>query len=460
VPGTDNKTTRNDLPPMPRLPRREALQIGFSGFLGMGLSGVLGGQAEAAARAPRRRVKSVVLVFLTGAPSHQDMWDLKPDGPSTTRGEFRPVATNVPGVEIGPHMPGLAQLADTYAIVRSMRHSLPSHEHGTHRMLTGINKEPPGSTHMASRNDWPCFSAGMQYLRPDPDGNPRGIMLPTYLNNGYGFCGQTAGFLGADYDPWHVIKDPNGKNFRVDELEFQPGLSVGRVNDRRQLLESIDAQRRALSESLPVNDLTRRMQQAHDILVDGRLRESFDIGQETTETRDRYGRHMFGQSLLLARRLVESEMPIVQVNIGRMNRWDTHGNNFKRLATELVPPFEKGLSSLVTDLRDRGLLDETLIVVTGEFGRTPIINKNGGRDHWSRVFSALFIGGGVQGGQVIGASDQTAADPITRAYYPADMGATIYSALGIDPSSQVIDRLRRPHQLNKGEVIAPLYGTA
>ena len=442
------------------LGRRDVLQVGFSGLLGLGLADVLAGRSESADRAPRRKVRSVVLLFLTGAPSHQDMWDLKPDGPSSTRGEFRPVATNVPGVEIGPHMPGLAQLADTYAIVRSMRHSLPSHEHGTHRMLTGINKQPPGSTHMASRNDWPCYSAGLQYLKPHPDGQPQGIMLPTYLNNGYGFCGQTAGFLGADYDPWHVIRDPNGKNFHVDELEFQPGLGVGRLTDRRRLLQGIDSQRQALANNQRVSDLSRRMQQAHDILVSGGLRESFDIGQESKETRDRYGRHMFGQSMLLARRLVESEMPIVQVNVGSMNRWDTHGNNFKRLKSELLPPFEKGLSSLVTDLRDRGLLDETLIVVTGEFGRTPKINKTGGRDHWSRVFSALFIGGGVQGGQVIGASDRLASDPVTRAYSPADMGATIYAALGIDPASQVIDRLRRPHQLNIGEVIAPLYGTA
>ena len=442
------------------LGRREALQVGFSGFLGLGLADVLADRGSAAPKLSRGRVRSVVLVFLTGAPAHQDMWDLKPEGPSSTRGEFRPVATNVPGVEIGPHMPGMAKLADKYAIVRSMRHSIPSHELGTHRMLTGINKEPPGATHMASRNDWPCFSAGLQYLRPNAEGRPQGIMLPTYLNNGYGFCGQTAGFLGADYDPWHVIKDPNGKNFRVDELEFRPGLSVGRLADRQRLLQSIDSQRAALAESQQVSDLSRRMQQAHNILVDGGLRDSFDIARESDETRDRYGRHTFGQSMLLARRLVESEMPIVQVNVGHMNKWDTHANNFKRLGSELVPPFEKGLSSLVTDLSDRGLLDETLIVVTGEFGRTPKINKNAGRDHWSRVFSAVVIGGGIQGGQVIGASDKMASDPVTRAYYPADMGATIYSALGIDPSSQVVDRLRRPHQLNKGEVIAPLYGAA
>lgn len=443
-----------------RLSRRQSLQVGFSGFVGLGLNQVLAGRGSASPKQPNGRVRSVVLVFLTGAPSHQDMWDLKPDGPSSTRGEFRPVSTNVPGVEIGPYMPGLAKLADKYAIIRSMRHSLPSHEHGTHRMLTGINKEPPGSTHMVSRNDWPCFSAGVQYLRPSPDGTPRGIMLPTYLNNGYGFCGQNAGFLGADYDPWHVIKNPNDKNFRVDELSFSPGLSVSRVTDRRRLLKSIDDQRRKLSESPVVGDLSRRMQQAHDILVDGRLRKSFDIGSESGRNRDRYGRHQFGQSMLLTRRLIESGMPVVQVNVGRMNNWDTHGNNFKRLQTGLLPSFDQGLSTFVSDLDQRGLLGETLVVVTGEFGRTPKINPNAGRDHWSRVFSAVVIGGGIRGGQTIGVSDAMASDPISRAYSPADMGATIYSALGIDPTSRVIDRLERPHQLNAGEVIAPLYGTA
>lgn len=441
------------------LTRRESLQVGFSGFVGIGLNQALAGRTSADSRTGSGRVRSVVMVFLTGAPSHQEMWDLKPDGPSSTRGEYRPVSTNVSGVQIGPHMPGLAKLADKYAIIRSMRHSLPSHEHGTHRMLTGINENPPGSTHMVSRNDWPCFAAGVQYLRPSPDGTPRGIMLPTYLNNGYGFCGQHAGFLGADYDPWHVIKDPNSKNFRVDELTFSPGLSVPRVTDRRRLLESIDAQRQELGDNAAVSDLSRRMQQAHDILVDGKLRESFDIASEPKENRDRYGRHQFGQSMLLTRRLIESEMPVVQVNVGRMNNWDTHNNNFKRLQNQLLPSFDQGLSTFVDDLDQRGLLEQTLIVVSGEFGRTPKINPNAGRDHWSRVYSAVVIGGGIKGGQTIGASDAMASDPVTRAYYPADIGATIYSALGIDPASQVIDRLGRPHQLNAGEVIAPLYGS-
>lgn len=442
----------------PGLSRKEFLQVGFSGFLGLGLNHVLGQKSSAATTRGRRPVRSVVLVFLTGAPSHQDMWDLKPEGPSETRGEFTPIETNVPGVLIGPHLPKLAQLADHYAIVRSMRHSLPSHEHGTHRVLTGINQEPPGSTHMVSRNDWPCYASGVQYLRPNRNGTPSGVMLPTYLNNGYGFCGQHAGFLGADYDPWHVIKDPNGKDFRIDELSLSPGLTVERLTNRRSLMQSIDAQRRELETALAVRDMSHRMQQAHNLLVGGGFRAAFDLGRETDAMRDQYGRHPFGQSMLLARRLIEADTPVVQVNVGSMNNWDTHTNNFKRLKDSLLPSFDTGMAAFISDLKQRGLLDETLIVATGEFGRTPKVNDKAGRDHWSRVFSAVFIGGGIQGGQVIGASDAMASDPITRAYSPADLGATIYAALGIDPTSQVIDRLRRPHQLNAGEVIKPLYG--
>lgn len=453
----------DDLPQNPHhgLNRKQFLQVGFSSLLGLGLQGGVGTSPAAGAESVGKngRVRSVILVFLTGAPSHQDMWDLKPKAPDGIRGEFQPIDTNAPGVQIGEHLPKMAQLADTYAIIRSMTHSLPSHEHGTHRLLTGINKEPPGSTHMVSRNDWPCYASGLQYLRPRADGLPSGVMLPTYLNNGYGFCGQHAGFLGGDYDPWHVTKNPNDKNFRIDELQFSPGLSAERIRDRRSLLADIDTQRQTLESTVVVRDMSQRMKQAHNILAgDSKFRSAFDMHRESDKMRDRYGRHLFGQSLLLARRLVEVGMPVVQANMGSMNHWDTHGDNFNRLKKTHLPPLDQGLSALITDLKERNLLDETLIVVTGEFGRTPKINAGGGRDHWSRVFSAVFAGGGIRGGQVIGASDSMASDPATRGYYPADLGATIYSALGIDPESQIIDRLHRPHQLNAGEVIAPLYG--
>lgn len=451
-------------PPSQRhLNRQEFLQVGYSGLIGLGLAEVLrAGGAQAAAKRSRQlhtKAKAVILVFCTGAPAHQDMWDLKPDAPAESRGEFQPIDTAAPGVRIGEHLPKLAQAAGKFAIVRSMTHKLPSHEHGTHYILTGINEGPPGSTHMASRNDWPCYASGVHYLRGRGNVLPSGVMLPTYLNNGYGFCGQNGGFLGGKFDPWQLTRDPNSPDFKLDELNLLPELTVDRVAARQGLLESIDRQRRDLEEAASVRNLSQRMNEAFSMLVRGsQFRDAFDLKQEKPETRDRYGRHAFGQSLLLARRLVEAGIPVVQANMGTMNRWDTHGQNFRTLKETLLPPFDQGLSTLLADLDERGLLQETLVVVTGEFGRTPLINNKAGRDHWSNVFSAVFAGAGVRGGQVIGASDAQAAHPMTRGWYPADLGATIYSALGIDPETQIIDQLGRPHWLNSGEVIAPLYG--
>jgi hypothetical protein len=327
-----NQVTR----PAFNLTRKEFLQVGFSGMLGLGLTDLISGRqarGETEHTSPLfGRAKSVVLVFLTGAPSHQDIWDLKPEAPVGIRGDYSPIDTNVPGVQIGPHVPRLAQIADKYAIVRSMTHDLPGHEQATHFVLTGVNQLPPGATHMASRNDWPCYSAGLQELRPRGDGLPTGVMLPTYLHNGYGFSGQTGGFMGSRLDPWHVTKDPNAANFQLDELTLQPGISIQRVDDRRSLLSGLDQQRRDLESVSAAQPLSRSRQEAYQLLsAGGRFREAFEMDREPAEMRDRYGRHAFGQSLLLARRLIEAGMPIVQANMGSMNNWDTHGNNFGQL---------------------------------------------------------------------------------------------------------------------------------
>lgn len=442
------------------LNRKEFLQVGFSGLLGLGLPQVFHARRAQAReeQAASGRAKSVILVFCTGAPAHQDMWDLKPHAPAEVRGEFQPIDTNAPGVQISEHLPRLARLADNYAVVRSMTHALPGHEQGTHFMLTGVNELPPGATHMASRNDWPCYASAMQYLRPRADGLPSGVLLPTYLHNGYGFSGQHGGFMGSKYDPWQLTRDPNAADFRLEELHLLPGLTVDRVNDRRTLLNSLDQQRRDLESTASAADRSARMRDAYTLLTSGaQFREAFDLDREPAALRDRYGRHSFGQSLLLARRLVEAGMPIIQANMGSMNNWDTHGQNFKQLKDRLLPPFDQGLAALLEDLNERGLSGETLVVVVGEFGRTPQINATAGRDHWSGVFSAVFAGAGVRGGQAIGVSDAQAAYPVTRGWRPADLGATIYAALGIDPRSQIIDQIGRPHQLNAGEVIAPLY---
>ena len=348
-----------------------------------------------------------------------------------------------------------------------MTHGLPSHEHATHMMLTGIDKMPPGATHMASRSDWPCYASGLDFVHPRQDGVPSGVMLPTYLNNGYGFSGQSAGVLGPKFDPWHIKQDPNRPDFRVEELTLPLGLTAGKLDDRRSLLAEIDRQTESLSKA-GSGGWNGLQDKAFSLLTAGRVKRAFDIEREDPKTRDRYGRHMFGQSLLLARRLIEAGVPIVQANMGSMNNWDTHSENCNQLKTRLLPPLDQGLSALLDDLEARCLLDETLVIMVGEFGRTPRIGQDSqglpqhrtGRDHWAGVFSALFAGGGVVGGQVIGRSDRIGAYPATKGFYPSDLGATIFKALGVDPESQVTDQLGRPLQLNRGQVIAPLYSAA
>lgn len=448
--------------------RREALQVGYSGLLGLGLPSLLQGRANAVAKLGRSEAKpprSVILIFLTGAPSHLDMFDLKPDAPAEVRGDFKPIASRTVGLQICEHLPRLAARSDKYAIVRSMTHGLPSHEHATHMVLTGIDKMPAGSSHMASRQDWPCFASGLDFVRPRRDGIPNGVMLPTYLNNGYGFSGQSAGFLGPKHDPWQVKQDPNAADFRVENLSRPIGLSVSDLDNRMQLLAQVDRQRTTLAGAQTSVEFRSLQDRAISMLSASRIGQAFSLDREPARLRDAYGRHLFGQSLLLARRLVEAGVPIVQANMGTMNNWDTHNSNCQQLKDRLLPPLDRGVSALLDDLDERGLLDETLVVMVGEFGRTPKLGGNlgtpsyvpDGRDHWAGVFFALFAGAGVRGGQVIGRSDKIAAYPTMNPYYPSNLGATIYSTLGIDPQSMIEDRLNRPMRLNEGERIEALY---
>lgn len=443
--------------------RRELIQVGYSALVGIGLPSIL--TARAAAKSPSTGPKSVLLIFMTGAPSHVDTFDMKPDAPAEVRGSFRPIDTNVPGVKVCEHLPLLAAWADQWAVVRSMTHGFPSHEHATHMLLTGIDKMPPGATHMASRNDWPCYASGVDFLRPRSDGVPSGVMLPTYLNNGYGFSGQHAGVLGSKFDPWQITHDPNAPDFRMESLQLPIGLTADRLDSRKSLLAEIDSQERRAEGWMARNGFSGMQEKAFAMLTAGKVKQAFALDREDPRLRDRYGRHMFGQSLLLARRLLEAGVPIVQANMGHMNNWDTHNNNCEQLQNRLLPPFDRAVSTLLDDLSGSGMLDETLVVMVGEFGRTPKLMPNVGvpnsppvgRDHWAGVFSAVFAGAGVRGGQAIGKSDRIGAYPASRGFWPSDLGATIYTALGLDPASLVYDQLQRPLQLNRGEVIAPLY---
>jgi hypothetical protein len=445
------------------LTRREILQVGYSGLLGIGLTGLLAKQARAASAAGRQagKAKSVVIVFLTGGPSHIDTFDLKPEAPAEIRGEFKSIATKIPGVTFCEHLPRFAARADKLAVVRSLSHPESNHLLATHRLLTGAAIPGGKFDQVASRNDWPDYAAGLDALRPRHDGIPTGVNLPTFLVEGpLTWPGQHAGFLGPRHDPWQVRQDPNLPNFHVDALGLAAGLGAERLNQRRGLLEQLDRDAQAFSDG-PYNDIQKR---AFTMLTTGKVAEAFEIQREPDRTRERYGRHLFGQSLLLARRLVQAGVPVVQANMGHVQNWDSHGNIFGRLKNDLLPPLDQGVAALLDDLESLGMLDETLVLVTGEFGRTPKIGHDGasgngkpGRDHWPRAFTGVFAGAGVRGGQVIGKTDKIGAFPTTPPYAPDDVGATVYQALGVEWDADIPDQFGRPVRLNRGQPIEALY---
>ncbi len=446
--------------------RRELLQAGASSFFGIGLSGLLSLKANAAAvKSPEARVKSVVLVFLTGGGSHIDMFDPKPES-AETKGEFSPIATRTPGLYFGELMTGLAARSDQLAVVRSMAHGDNRHLSGTHNILSGAEQIFRGDSNQdksLNRIDWPCYGGAIDYLRPSPDGLPSQVTIPNPLIEGtLVWPAQHAGLLGPKYDLFVVKGDPNNKDFRVNNLSLMDGISAGRLEGRWQLLNQVAQQRRAIEESSAGRELNEYQKTAYSMLSSGRLTKAFDIEQETPETRDRYGRNSRGQTLLLARRLVEAEVPFIQCNMGIVQSWDTHVDHFPRCRDHLLPHTDAGVSALIDDLTDRNMLDDTLIIVVGEFGRTPKISPLAGktvpgRHHWAHAYTAVFAGGGVRGGQVIGATDNIGAYPVATPFHPNDIGATVYDSLGIDPESMLHDRFGRPIPLNKGSVMNALF---
>lgn len=439
------------------LTRREWLQVGYTGLLGLSLPSLLPAATARSSPAPQGKAKSVILVFLTGAPSHVDTFDLKPDAPPEVRGEFKPTATKIAGLHVSEHLPRLAARADKYAVVRSLAHRENNHLVATHHVLTGHPQPGAFFDKIASRDDWPSYSSVLDYLRPRHDGVPSGVNLPTFLMEGpLVWPGQHAGFLGPRHDPWQISRDPNAPDFRVDSLRLAPGLEVNRLNDRRALLDEVNRQQNRLVALAESRRLSDQQKLAFTVLSSGNVARAFEMEREPTTVRDRYGRHPFGQSLLLARRLVEAGVSVVQANMGRVQNWDSHGDIFRRLKKDLLPPLDQGVAALIDDLGTRGLLDQTLVLLLGEFGRTPKV-VGSGRDHWAPCFFGLFAGAGVRGGQVIGKSDKIGAYPTTTPYVPDDVGATVYHALGVVPASEVRDRQGRPVQLNRGKVMEALY---
>jgi hypothetical protein len=360
------------------------------------------------------------------------------------------------------HLPGLAARAGKLAIVRSMSHTEGNHLPAVHRVLTGQPSNPRGATDLdrvASRDDFPCYSAVLDRVRRRTDGVPSGVALPLRLVEGpLTWPGQDAGFLGPGHDPWQLRLDPNRPEARDDTLALPPGIDADRLHRRRHL---------QLQGTAPIgaDPFVDQQEAAIALLCNGRIGRALDLDREDPRQLDRYGRHSFGQTLLLARRLTEVGVPIVQASMGIVQTWDTHVANFPRLRDTLLPQLDRAVSALLDDLEVRGLLDETLVVMLSEFGRTPKISRLTpdavpGRDHWPKVFPAVFAGAGVVGGQMIGKSDRLGAYPLSRSFGPPDLAATIYSALGVDPATELRDRLGRPLRLCTGEMIAPLYTTA
>lgn len=440
------------------LNRREVMQVGYSMLLGASAAGISLANSSSVSNA-KRKPKSMILVFLTGAASHIDTFDPKPDAPEEIRGEFKSINTAVPGLQFTEHLPLLAARAKQFSIVRSFAHKDNNHTAATHHITTGSIQPGVRFDKPLSRDDWPVYSAGVSYARPPESGVPAGVNLPFFLQGGpLIWPGQHAGFLGPRHDPWQLNQDPNSKNFRVENMSLPAGFDIDSIGNRQQLLAEMNKGQQKLAAVAEGRRLTEQQENAFAMLTSGKVGQAFDLTKEKPETRDRYGRHMFGQSLLLARRLVQAGVPVIQASLGHVQNWDSHSNNFGRLKKDLLPPTDKAVAALLDDLTTMGLSNDTLVVVIGEFGRTPKVNKqDGGRDHWAACFSGLFAGAGVLGGQVIGKSDKTGAYPTTTPYSPDDLGATVYDVLRIDPGQEVRDRLNRPVQLNRGSVMKSLF---
>ncbi len=438
-----------------RWTRREALRLGAVGLGGLTLPGLF--RLEARAVANRRRARSVIMLFLSGGPSHLDMFDLKPDAPQEIRGEFRPIDTSVAGIQIGEHLPRLARLADHFSLVRSVRHTQSDHPAAAYWMMVGEPiVRPARDAGFMSRADRPHPGSALAKVLGPTGGVPPFVLLPEAIQpNGPERSGQFAGFLGASQDPYRINSDPNLPDYSAGAVGPPRDLSRDRLAARRALLDVAD-------DRPDLSGLDASYERAFDLMTSKAARRAFDIASEPDSVRDRYGRHVFGQSVLLARRMVEAGVRLVHVNWVRHDAgkggqgYDSHRDHLNWCKNELLPPTDAAIASLLEDLHDRGLLDETLVIVMGEFGRTPRFNKEGGRDHWPHCFSVMLAGGGVRGGQVYGASDKIGANPVLSPVSPADLGATMYDLLGVDPATEIRDRQDRPFPLSTGRAIRSL----
>ncbi len=465
--------------------RREFLRVGGAGILGLSLGEVLRLQAESAAAPAAKlkpgwgRAKSVLMIFLQGGPSHIDIWDPKPDAPSNIRGEFKSIPTNVPGIWLSETMPLLAKQMDKATLIRSVSYTpagLFNHTAAIYQMMTGYTPDrvsPSGQLEPPSPNDFPHI--GSQVIRLKPIDVPMlpFVMLPRPLqeSNVIG-KGGTAGFLGRAYDPYYFYQDPNGE-VKLDDLSLRHDVSKERLERRGTLLHEVEGAMPDLEKAVSSYALDSYYQKAFSLILSGKARNAFDLTQEPDKVRDRYGRHTFGQGVLMSRRLIEAGARFVQMNWPSVangdptsTAWDTHAANFGPLRNLHCPKLDSALSALLEDLDQRGLLRETLVLAVGEFGRSPRLgvstsgngNAPDGRDHWPYCYTALLAGAGIQRGALYGKSDATGSSPAENPVHPTQILATIYHALGIDPHTIAYNQLNQPRELVQAEPIPALFG--
>jgi hypothetical protein len=436
---------RSNLAIADQLMRRRVLQVGTLGLVGLDLPKLL--YADTARQSIAATADACVLLFLNGGPSQLDTWDMKPDAPAEIRGEFKPIPSSLPSVPVCEYLPRLANRMHHCALVRSVRHSVNNaHAAAVYAALTGHDRGDAQIAIGAGPDDYPAIGAVTALMRPPKQRVVSFVSMPYMTKEGAGGPPQPGffgGWLGRAHDPLFVLRDPNALDFAIPELALAPEVSSERFDARRALLE--DVNRQLAAETASLRTMNEFQAQAYELLRSPASQRAFEITREPATVRDAYGRNIYGQSTLLARRLIEAGTRVVTISWApdANATWDTHGQNFAKLKNELLPQLDAALSSLLDDLSARGLLERTLVVVMGEFGRTPRINPNAGRDHWNFCYSVLFAGGGIAPGALFGSSDKIGAYPKSNPIGPADIIATIYHCLGIPNELKLRDRLNR-----------------
>jgi uncharacterized protein (DUF1501 family) len=448
-----------------RVSRREALRLGGMCGVGLTLPQLLAARSAADESSRPRggsfgRAKSIIMLYLHGGHPQQETFDPKPDGPSAVKGEFGAIATKLPGVQFCELFPQTAALADRLAVVRSMSHGNANHVQATLPAMTG-HAHPPALEKLGdfppAPDHFPPIGAVLDAVRPARGDLPTWVRVGPLMrrNNGTVLHGQTPGLLGERHASFVVDQPLLAPDVRVQAIEPNPDVSSLRLSARRDLLQQFDENRRTLDATAATQNLDAFYQRAFSLLSSEKTRQAFDLAAESPETRARYGKTEFGQRCLLARRLAEAGVPMINVSYCHTpsGSWDTHGKHFQQMKDSLAPTFDAAFTALVLDLAERGLLDETLVIVNAEFGRTPKINSNAGRDHWPWVYSLALAGAGIQAGTVYGASDNSAAYPTANPHDPKDMAATLYHLLGIPPETVIHDAVERPHPVIIGRPI-------